>query len=261
MTQCYTFMSYNIKVGTWTPGGLEAVAETIAAANPDVVALQEVDRHMVRTGRVDQAAWLGERLGLYAAYGPAVDGTHFGGQGGEYGIALLSRYPIVEHERRLLFHEPLPPDQRPGWYHTEQRALLGCAIDLDGTLVDVFCTHFDLVPDQRIRQAQDVVDWMTTWHPDRPIMLMGDFNSEPDAAEMATIRAALVDVFHALGVSGDERITFPGGPLGSRTSNGWAGSIDYVWASDHWGDLRIEVIREPTPASDHAPVLASATLP
>ncbi len=87
-------------------------------------------------------------------------------------------------------------------------------------------------------QAQEVIDWIKRWHPDHPKIFMGDFNSEPAADEMATIRAALVDVFHTLGVSGDERITFPGGPLGTRTPDGWSGSIDYMWASEHWRDLR-----------------------
>ncbi|CAA9362498.1 MAG: hypothetical protein AVDCRST_MAG93-7741, partial [uncultured Chloroflexia bacterium] len=150
--QRITFMTYNIKVGTWTPRGLEAIAEVIAAATPDIVALQEVDRYMERTGMVDQVAWLAERLGYHAAYGPAVSGEHFGGNHGEYGLAVLSRWPIVEQERRLLFHQPLPPEQRPTWYHTEQRTILACTIAVGGSMIDVFCTHFDLVPDQRIRQ-------------------------------------------------------------------------------------------------------------
>jgi endonuclease/exonuclease/phosphatase family metal-dependent hydrolase len=255
-----TFMSYNIKVGSWTERGLDAVADVIAAADPDIVALQEVDRLMARTGMVDQAAWLGERLGYYTAYGAAVTGQQFGAQGGEYGVAMLSRWPIVQHERCFLFHEPSPPEQRPSRYHTEQRVILGCAIHTDDALIDVFCTHFDLTPDQRIRQAHDVVHWITTWHPGRPAVLMGDFNSEPDAQEMATLRTALVDVFDALGVGGDERITFPAGPLGSRTPDGWRGAIDYIWTTEHWRDLAIEVIREEAPASDHAPVVARATL-
>lgn len=255
-----TFMSYNIKVGSWTPRGLEAVADVIATADPDIVALQEVDRLMERTGQVDQVAWLGEQLGYHTAYGGAVGGQHWGGSGGEYGIAMLSRWPITAYERRLLFHQPLPPAQRPPGYHTEQRVILGCAIQVGSALIDVFCTHFDLVPDQRIRQAQDVVDWVMTWHRGRPVVLMGDFNSEPDADEMARIRGALTDVFRTLGVDGDERITFPSGPLGSRTPDGWRGAIDYVWTSEHWCDLSVEVIRESTPASDHAPVVARATL-
>lgn len=251
-----TVMSYNIKVGSWTTGGLEAVARVIADADPDIVALQEVDRGIERTFYVDQAAWLGERLGYHAVFGPATGGATFGLDTGEYGIALLSRRPIVEHERRLLYHQPLPPDRRPAEYSTEQRAMLGCAIDLDGLLIDVVCTHFDLTEDQRIHQAAEVVAFATGWHPDRPAIVMGDFNAVPESAEIALVRKALRDLFHDQGIGGDERLTFPSGPLGSRTQHGWSGAIDYVFVTPDIRARDIRVIREPSPASDHAPVIA-----
>jgi endonuclease/exonuclease/phosphatase family metal-dependent hydrolase len=255
-----TLMSYNIKVGTWTDDGLGAVADVIAHVNPDVVALQEVDRGMPRTGKVDQAAWLGERLGMQAVYAPATGGATFNVAEGEYGIALLSRWPVVEHERRLLFNQPLPLEQRPPRYYVEQRAVLGCAIDIRGVLIDVFCTHFDLTQDQRIPQAREVAEFCAEWHPNRPVVLMGDLNAFPDAPEVATLRAGLVDMFHHLGVEGDERLTFPSGPLGSRTDDGWSGAIDYIFVSEHFRPRRIDVIREATPASDHAPVVAVVEL-
>lgn len=251
-----TVMSYNIKVGSWTTGGLEAVAQVIADAGPDIVALQEVDRGIERTYYTDQAAWLGERLGYHAVFGPATGGAAFGVDTGEYGIAMLSRRPIVEHERRLLYHQPLPPEQRPAEYYTEQRAMLGCAIDLSGMLIDVVCTHFDLTVDQRIHQAAEVAAFATGWHPGRPAIVMGDFNADPDSAELAIIRKALRDVFREQDVSGDERITFPSGPLGSRTEDGWSGAIDYVFVTPNIRVRDISVIRETSPASDHAPVIA-----
>jgi endonuclease/exonuclease/phosphatase family metal-dependent hydrolase len=172
----------------------------------------------------------------------------------------LSRWPIVETERRLLFHQPLPSEQRPAEYHLEQRVALGGSVDVRGTLIDVFCTHFDLTQDQRLRQAEDVATFCTGWHPGRPVVLMGDFNAFPDSPEIATLRGALTDVFAAEGVEGEERLTFPSGPLGSRAPNGWAGAIDYVFVSDHFRIEGIEVVRETTPASDHAPVIARLAL-
>ncbi len=256
-----TLMSYNIKVGSWTAGGLEAVAAVIAGVNPDIVALQEVDRGMARTGNIDQAAWLSERLGCHAVFAPASGGAAFGVEYGEYGIAMLSRRPIIEHERRLLYHRPLPPEQRPARYHAEQRAVLGCTVDFDGTLLDVFCTHFDLSEDQRMHQAAEVAEFCTSWHPGRPVVLMGDFNAAPDSAEVATLRRALRDVFHEQGIGGDERLTFPSGALGSRTEDGWSGAIDYVFVSPHIRVRAIEVLRETMPASDHAPVVVRLEIP
>ena len=256
-----TVMSYNIKVGEWTNRGLDAVAEVIEAAAPDVVALQEVDRGMNRTGGVDQAAWLGQRLGYHALFVPATDGATFGDAQGEYGVGMLSRWPIVEHDRRLLYHRPLPEDQRPPGYSIEQRVILGCSVSIEETLIDIFCTHWDLTQDQRIPQAREVAAFCTTWHPGRPVVLMGDLNALPDAEEIATLRAVLTDVFEERGVRGDERLTCPSGPPGSRTENGWAGAIDYVFVSPHWRSTAIDILREATPASDHAPVVARLELP
>lgn len=260
MGQIITFMSYNIKVGSWTPRGLDAVAEVIAAVNPDVVALQEVDQGMARTKHVDQTAWLSQRLGYDGIFAPAAGGEAFGASGGAYGIAMLSRHPIIDHTRRLLYHQPLPVAERPPRYHVEQRAVLGCLIEIDGTPVNVFCTHFDLAADQRIHQADDVVNLYRAWHADHPAVLMGDFNADLDSPEIATIRRALRDVFLSEGVSGEERITFPSGPLGSRTENGWVGAIDYAFVSEHWRIDDITVIRETEPASDHAPVILRVEL-
>ena len=254
-----TFMTYNIKSGLWTPEGIDALARVIGGVNPDVVALQEVDRNMPRSDNVDQAAVLGERLGLHAVFCKATGGENFGLPGGEFGNAVLARRPIVEHECRFLYRPGYPPDEPPPYY-AEQRAVLGCAVDLGGTLLDVCCTHFGLTQDQRLIQAQEVADFCTGWHPGRPVVLMGDFNAFPDTPEIATLRGSLTDLFQQRSIGGDERLTFPSGPLGSRAENGWSGAIDYVFLSAHFHSAEIEVIREDTPASDHAPVVARVEL-
>src|SRR5688500_4647878 len=215
-----TLMSYNIKTGLWTEEGLEAVARVIAAVGPDVVCLQEVDRFMQRTGQVDQAEWLGQRLGYQAIFGPATAGEEFGAPGGEYGNAALSCWPIMETELRLLYRPSFPPDQHPPYY-AEQRAALRCLIDVRGTPINVFCTHFGLTDEQRLVQARQVAEFCAQWHPHGPVVLMGDFNALPDSPEIAILRSGLIDVFEQRGITGDERLTFPSGPLGSRTDDGW----------------------------------------
>ncbi|NIP83601.1 MAG: endonuclease, partial [Gemmatimonadetes bacterium] len=69
---------------------LARVADVLRPLDADVITLQEVDRGVGRTGGVDQAARLGELLGMRA---------HFGGfmpyQGGEYGMAVLTRLPVL----------------------------------------------------------------------------------------------------------------------------------------------------------------------
>ena len=98
-------MAYNIKHGHGNDGvvDLERAAAVIEAVAPDVVTLQEVDERCGRSGEVDQAAWLGERLGMESIFGTFMDYD-----GGRYGMALLSRLPIIEWTNHVL-----PPGAEP----------------------------------------------------------------------------------------------------------------------------------------------------
>lgn len=84
-------LTYNVHHGEGTDGKLDLprIAEVIKTAKPDIVALQEVDRNTTRTGKVDQAAELAKLTGLSAEFGKAIDL-----QGGAYGLAVLSRFPL-----------------------------------------------------------------------------------------------------------------------------------------------------------------------
>ena len=53
---------------------LDAAAEAIAALEADVVAVQEVDRGLVRSGECDQVAELAARLGRTGIFAPALLG-------------------------------------------------------------------------------------------------------------------------------------------------------------------------------------------
>ena len=66
------------------PGGVKAVGPDPDAA-PDVVGLQEVDSCVKRSGYIPEAAVLGNKLGMYSTFGPAIPLT-----GGKYGVAILS---------------------------------------------------------------------------------------------------------------------------------------------------------------------------
>jgi endonuclease/exonuclease/phosphatase family metal-dependent hydrolase len=86
-----TVLVYNIHAGTDTArqSNLARVAELVRRTGADLVLLQEVDRNTQRSGPTDQPAVLARLTGYSVAFGRTI-----GFQGGDYGIALLSRWPI-----------------------------------------------------------------------------------------------------------------------------------------------------------------------
>src|SRR5690606_16250040 len=85
-------VSYNIRHGRGMDDSLDLSrsAAVLASLRPDIVGLQEVDDRVERSGNVDEAAELGEQLGMEHVFGAFMPY-----QGGRYGMAILSRFPIV----------------------------------------------------------------------------------------------------------------------------------------------------------------------
>ena len=244
-----TVMTYNVRSGTFNPLGLEGIARVIERHRPDVVGLQEINVDRYATGPYDQPRWLGDRLGMVSAFGASVQSyeKNVPSRRGYYGNALLSRFPIRAYDVCRL---PRPSQE------LEQRTVLGVSLETpDGAAVNVFVTHWGLDPAERRLQADATIAYVEAWRPGPPVVLLGDFNAPPDAPEIATVRRLLDDAWEAAAVPLDRRITFPSGPPGSTTPDGWSGAIDYVFVSRGVGIDRIEVAHDVGRASDHQPVV------
>src|ERR1700674_4341999 len=77
-------LTYNIHHGEGTDGrvDLSRLAGVMKSVQPDIVALQEVDRGTERSGGVDQLAELERLTGMHAEFGKTMDysgGRHGGG--------------------------------------------------------------------------------------------------------------------------------------------------------------------------------------
>ena len=181
-------MSYNIKHGHGNDGvlDLERAARVIESVAPDVVTLQEVDERCGRSGGVDQAAWLGERLGLEARFGPFMDYD-----GGRYGMAVLSRLPVVSSENIVL-----PPGAEP------RSALAVRVRTAGGGEVLVVGVHLYASEEERLAQARSLLDAVRGEAV--PVVLAGDFNSRPESAVMRLFDDAWTNPD-----KGPDRLTFP----------------------------------------------------
>lgn len=176
--------------GTWGPWEARAPAihATLRAAAPDIVALQEVWESA--DGRRNQAREIAATLGgHHCIYAPNLTR-------GEYrsGNAILSRWPIVRHEVRVLPRAVDPVADDEG----EERLCVFAEIDGPRGAVQVFCAHLSWRGDHSaIRQAQvaAIADLVrsTRPRPAFPAVLCGDLNAEPDAEEirMLTGKAAV----------------------------------------------------------------------
>ena len=162
--------SYNIKHGQGMDGeiNLERVAAVIAQKKPDLVALQEVDKNCRRSGNRDIAAELGKLLGMEHRFGKSIDHD-----GGEYGVAVLSKLPITG-----LNHYKLPGGD-------ERRTALEVQVTVKGseTPVSFVSVHNDWSTEAvRLGQVAALLDGLKKVK--HPVILAGDFNGELEDGSM-----------------------------------------------------------------------------
>jgi len=156
---------------------LDAIANVIRNENPDIVALQEVDVNTGRSGPVNQAEAIGGKVGMKAYFGRAIDHD-----GGYYGVAILSKYPLSE---TTVIH--LPEDADPV---AEDRVLTTAKVTLpDGKTIRFGSTHLDVRNaenrDQQVRTINDIAAKETL-----PFIIAGDFNSTPESSAIAELDKA-----------------------------------------------------------------------
>ncbi len=155
---------------------LEAIARVIRDSGAELVALQEVDVRTERSGAdSDQAEELGRLTGMRHYFAKAID--H---QGGEYGVAILSKHPFISTEKH-----PLPMAEGVGG---EPRTIAMAVVEPHaGKRVIFACTHLDLKAENRLLQVRHIAD--LTAELDYPMILGGDFNAKPDSEAVRQLDA------------------------------------------------------------------------
>jgi len=236
-------LTYNVHrcVGTDRRLDVARVAEVIAAQAPDIVALQELDVGRARTGGVDQAHRLAQRLGMAFHFNAA-----FRVEEELYGDAILTTLP-----ERLVKAGPIPT--HPRFSRLEPRGALWISVSVAGGELQVINTHLGLVPREQRRQAAALAgdDWLGGAA--RPLILVGDMNATARAGAYRTFANRLVESRRAARLSRSAP-TFP--------STFPVLAIDHVFVSE---GVVVEAVRTPLDplsrlASDHLPLVVDFSL-
>jgi endonuclease/exonuclease/phosphatase family metal-dependent hydrolase len=238
-------MTYNIFSGKdlQRQPSLDRVAAYIDSLDIDIIFLQEVDRHTRRSGGVDQAAILGGLTGMHVVFGRSMDFD-----GGEYGNAILSRWPV-----RAWRVVPLPAGDspEPGAAATEPRSLLYVVVESPGGALHLLNTHLDHREASPARHTQvlELMGWIAASLPPRASVIFGgDLNARPETPEVRALAALFSDVWPACG-SGDGS-TFRSDVPDRR--------IDYIMLAG----LHCTAARVPDrQLSDHRPVVVDVATP
>jgi endonuclease/exonuclease/phosphatase family metal-dependent hydrolase len=227
---------------------LPRLAKLLHAVDADVICLQEVDRYYgERSEDVDQALLLSRALDMQLAWGPAIDEPRAvadaTAEPRQYGNALLSRLPILISDVH-----PLPGGGEP-------RSALRTMLELDGGTLWVTATHLTT---RSVSERAEQVAALAALHTDRMEggVLVGDFNTSPDAPELEVLRGRFTDAWEQAGARddqagwrfwrGDDGGTFPARSPRKR--------IDQVWVSPGVTVAAARVL-DAEGASDHLPLV------
>ncbi len=216
------------------------IAEVIVKYKADIVLLQEVDVNTQRSGIGNQAQILARKSNLqYYHFYKAIDFS-----GGDYGVAILSGFPLSDRVQFILSNE----------IASEQRVLGGATAELSkGVKILIATTHLDLIEGNRVKQIKQLDSLLAG--KSYPVILGGDFNATPQSFEILNLFSSFK------GKSGILSYTFPNvNP--DRT-------IDYIFIrnsmtsgeSEYKISLKNYFVPEAVNTSDHLPVIADIVIP
>lgn len=226
-------MTYNIHVGVGMDKKLDLprIAGVINAQHPDLVGLQEVDRGVTRTQRIDEIAELAKLTRMDYAF---AFNLHY--QGGQYGVAILTRFQIRATDHRLYQNTR----------EAERRGFIRAEIIVHGSILNFVTTHLDYQnEDGRLFETQQLLSALKDVK--GPLIVVGDFNEGPSGTAYQLMRYQF----------GDSWIESRGTDLGfSYPTDKPSKRIDYIFfrPADKVRTKRAWTVN--TDASDHIPVVA-----
>jgi len=230
-------LSYNVHscIGTDRKLDPARIAKVIAAEQPDVIGLQELDVGRGRTGGIDQAHAIASLVEMGFHFHPALKVAEE-----KYGDAILTALPA-----RMVKGGELPS-------HGEQRGAVWVEVEIGECKVQIFNTHLGLLGGDRMRQVGALLGSSWLSHPDcraKPKILIGDFNAPSITATYRALARRMTDAVAA--VNEKPKATYPSRFPFMR--------LDHVFVSDEVTPVEARVISTPLArlASDHLPLMVT----
>jgi endonuclease/exonuclease/phosphatase family metal-dependent hydrolase len=217
--------TWNIRAAQSAP--VDMIADEIRAMQADLIALQEVDIRTRRGNFVDEPGELATALGFQYVFAASIKWDE-----GDYGLAVLSRFPLVKVARHRLDSTP----------EAEPRIVLDVTVCVAGRPLHVLDHHADRRPASRALGFANLREIVKD-HVGHGILVMGDLNEYPDAPGVRSlIDAGFADMSEAHPEDTVE-----------------TGRVDYILADPMLAPLISNARVRHTDRSDHHAVVADLT--
>ncbi len=226
----FRILNYNMRMsGQMVNYNAKPFADFIKQHNPDFVVVQEVDYKTVRNGQKDFLTELAAELGMFSAFGAAIEY-----QQGEYGVGILSKYPLEKIVNNAL------TSNRSELKEKRTVLYVDVTIPTTGQKIRVGVTHLDHSTDQ---VRLDMVTQLNSYiNSSTPTILGGDFNAYVTESAIQTM------------ISSWQKIcdNFPTYSASNPTSK-----IDYIFARpmNKWTVKNFQRVANTT-LSDHLALIA-----
>jgi len=227
-------MTYNIHHGVGTDGmySLARIARVIREQAPQIVILNEVDCITERTYHDDQARILAAELGMEFTFA-----RNLSLQGGWYGNAILSKYPIYFSENKIISDRDID----------EPRGVLHTIIDVNNQKLHVYGTHLSTDSLNSSAELKELLNHALDWGLEEPVIIAGDLNLLPNSKRVTDLTYYFYDVG---ALAKQEFLTYPATNPEKR--------IDYIFVNDKLTPISVQTVNDDYSrvASDHLPVVA-----
>ncbi|MGM0462774.1 MAG: endonuclease/exonuclease/phosphatase family protein [Fibrobacterota bacterium] len=236
-------MTYNVHSCIGMDGNVspERISRIINRYRPGIVALQEVDVVRKRTGWVDQAAEIADRVTMephfFCPYGYELVEDE------QYGNVILSAYESQLVQKGII---------SGGRKDEEPRGGIWIRIRYMGRVINIINVHLGITPAQRRVQLENLLskDWLGAVPENEETILCGDFNAWKNSYVYTEICTYLNDAVSLYGTKVFDK--------------SWMGflRLDHIFLSQNLTSTQITlpVHQQTRIASDHYPLMADIAL-